>query len=152
MRAVNRSRGGGRRLHGRTRSLFCVGYRLRSSGIALELVGTPTLEDSLLATRFHGTVCFSAPASNEWVVPEPYPVGDIRSVARLRAYGREAMDLPADVLQRFRPHGSRFSPTIYRVYEGLEQVAKVRRVMNANEAVGKLAVRVAHGENAYAFR
>jgi NADPH:quinone reductase-like Zn-dependent oxidoreductase len=65
---------------------------------------------------------------------------------RLTAYGGEARDLPSDVLQRFldATAAGRFSPPIYRVYEGLEQVVEAHRVMDANQAVGKLVVRVPH--------
>ena len=40
---------------------------------APELVGTPTLPDTLRATRVHGTVCFTGMVSSEWVVREFYP-------------------------------------------------------------------------------
>ena len=33
--------------------------------IALELVGTPTLPDTLAATRVHGVVCFTGMLSNQ---------------------------------------------------------------------------------------
>src|SRR4051812_30221589 len=35
---------------------------------ALELVGTPTLPDTLRATTLHGVVCFTGMLSNEWIV------------------------------------------------------------------------------------
>jgi NADPH:quinone reductase-like Zn-dependent oxidoreductase len=113
---------------------------------ALELVGAPTLRDTLRATRVHGTVCFSGLVSNQWVVPDFYPIGYIPSGVRLTAYGGEASDLPPDVLQRFldATAAGRFSPPIHRVYEGLEKVAEAHRVMEANQAVGKLVVRVRH--------
>ena len=41
---------------------------------ALELVGTPTLRDTLRATRVHGVVCFTGMLSNEWIVPDFYPI------------------------------------------------------------------------------
>ena len=39
----------------------------------LELVGTPTLPDTLAATRVHGTVCFAGMLANQWIVPAFYP-------------------------------------------------------------------------------
>ncbi|HSN43544.1 MAG TPA: zinc-binding dehydrogenase, partial [Propionibacteriaceae bacterium] len=42
---------------------------------AIELIGTPTLPDTLRATRVHGTVCFTGMLSNEWTVKEFYPIG-----------------------------------------------------------------------------
>lgn len=66
---------------------------------ALELVGTPTLPDTLDAVRVHGTVCFTGMLSNEWTVRRFYPIGYLPSGARLTEYGGDASDLPGDVLQ-----------------------------------------------------
>ncbi|MEU0556390.1 zinc-binding dehydrogenase [Dactylosporangium sp. NPDC006015] len=68
---------------------------------ALELVGTPTLPDTLAATRVRGTVCFTGMLSNEWLVRDFYPIGYLPTGVRLTAYGGEASDLPPAVLQRF---------------------------------------------------
>lgn len=67
---------------------------------ALELVGTPTLPDTLAATRVHGTVCFAGMLSNQWIVPDFYPIAYLPRGVRLTAYSGAAADLPADVLQR----------------------------------------------------
>ncbi|MGW4249158.1 alcohol dehydrogenase catalytic domain-containing protein, partial [Nocardia sp. NPDC004722] len=42
---------------------------------ALELIGTPTLPDTLRATKVHGVVCFTGMLSNEWIVEKFYPIG-----------------------------------------------------------------------------
>jgi NADPH:quinone reductase len=68
---------------------------------ALELVGTPTLRDTLLSTRVHGTVCFTGMLSNQWVVPDFYPIDYLPRGVRLTAYGGGSADLPGDVLQRY---------------------------------------------------
>lgn len=39
---------------------------------ALDLVGTPTLPDTLRAVRVHGTACFSGSLSNQWTVAAWY--------------------------------------------------------------------------------
>src|SRR3981189_1831959 len=52
----------------------------------LELVGTPTLKDSLRATRVHGTVCSTGMVSNQWIVPDFYPPGYIPPAARPTRY------------------------------------------------------------------
>ncbi|MFE3455755.1 zinc-binding dehydrogenase [Nonomuraea sp. NPDC059194] len=67
---------------------------------ALELVGTPTLPDTLAATRLHGTVCFTGMLSNQWTVKNFYPIAYLPRGVRLTAYHGEAADLPAEVLQR----------------------------------------------------
>ena len=68
---------------------------------ALELVGTPTLPDTLAATRIHGTVCFTGMLSNQWTVPNFYPIAYLPKGVRLAAYGGESEDLPAAVLQGY---------------------------------------------------
>lgn len=68
---------------------------------ALELVGTPTLRDTLLSTRLHGTVCFTGMLSNQWVVPEFYPIEYLPRGVRLTAYGGGSADLPGEVLQSY---------------------------------------------------
>ena len=68
---------------------------------ALELVGTPTLPDTLRATRLHGVVCFTGMLSNEWTVRDFYPIDYIPRGVRLTAYGGDAGDLPSRVLQTF---------------------------------------------------
>ncbi len=69
--------------------------------LALELVGTPTLPDTLAATRVHGVVCFTGMLSNQWTVPDFYPIDYLPRGVRLTAYGGDASDLPTDVLQGF---------------------------------------------------
>jgi hypothetical protein len=46
-----------------------------SHDVALELVGTPTLPDTLAACGLHGVVCFTGMLSNEWTVRDFYPIG-----------------------------------------------------------------------------
>jgi NADPH:quinone reductase-like Zn-dependent oxidoreductase len=66
---------------------------------ALELVGSPTLHDTLAATRLHGTVCFAGMLSNRWTIPDFYPIADIPRGVRLTSYSGGAADLPPEVLQ-----------------------------------------------------
>lgn len=68
---------------------------------ALELVGTPTLPDTLRSTRVHGTVCFTGMLSNQWVVPDFYPIEYLPRGVRLTAYGGGSADLPGRVLQSY---------------------------------------------------
>jgi NADPH2:quinone reductase len=63
---------------------------------ALELVGTPTLPDTLRATRVHGVVCFTGMLSSQWTVRDFYPIEYIPRGVRLTSYG-------ADLLRRRRP-------------------------------------------------
>src|SRR5207244_12714380 len=68
---------------------------------ALELVGTPTLPDTLRSTRQHGVVCFTGMLSNVWTVRDFYPIDYLPRGVRLTAYHGEAEDLPQPVLQKF---------------------------------------------------
>ncbi|PWD51561.1 NADPH:quinone reductase [Serinibacter arcticus] len=68
---------------------------------ALELVGTPTLHDTLRATRVHGTVCFTGMLSEQWTVTDFYPIDYLPAGVRLTAYTGGAADLLPEVLQTF---------------------------------------------------
>ena len=108
---------------------------------ALELVGTPTLPDTLAATRLHGVVCFTGMLSNEWIVRDFYPIDYIPRGVRLTAYSGEANDLPALVLQDFLgavAAGAAVVP-LYRVYR-LDQISDAHAKMEAGSATGKIVV------------
>lgn len=108
---------------------------------ALELVGTPTLPDTLQATRVHGVVCFTGTLSNQWTAPDFYPIDYLPRGVRLTAYGGDASDLPAEVLQGFLDAvaaGDARVP-IHRTYR-MEQIAEAHAEMEAGRATGKLVV------------
>lgn len=109
---------------------------------ALELVGTPTLPDTLAATKVHGTVCFTGMLSNQWTVPNFYPIGYLPNGVRLTGYGGESGDLPAEVLQGYLdkiaagtfPLGK---PTVY----DFADIRTAHDDMEHNRVIGKLVVR-----------
>lgn len=108
---------------------------------ALELVGTPTLPDTLCATRVHGVVCFSGMLSNVWTVPDFYPIGYLPRGVRLTGYAGEATDLPAGVLQQYLDavsSGEAVLP-LDHVY-AFDQIAEAHTVMEQGQTVGKLVV------------
>lgn len=108
---------------------------------ALELIGTPTLPDTLRSTRVHGVVCFTGMLSNEWTVERFYPIEYLPRGVRLTAYGGDAGDLPVDVLQGFLDavaDGEAVVP-VSHVYE-LDQIARAHTDMEAGTATGKLVV------------
>ena len=107
---------------------------------ALELVGTPTLPDTLRATRVHGTVCFTGSLSNVWTIPDFYP-GDLPNGVRLTSYGGDASDLPADVLQAYLDAvaAGTAQVAIDHVY-ALDEIVEASRVMAEGRAAGKLVV------------
>jgi len=109
--------------------------------VAIELVGTPTLPDTLRATKVHGVVCFTGMLSNEWTVPDFYPIGYLPPGVRLSAYGGEASDLPTEVLQSFLDGvaAGRLTVPIDRTYT-LDEITTAHADMEAGNATGKLVV------------
>src|SRR6266851_5503489 len=108
---------------------------------ALELVGTPTLPDTLRSTRLHGVVCFTGMLSNQWTVRDFYPIDYIPRGVRLTSYGGDASDLPSRVLQEFLDAVAARDAVVPvdHVY-GFDQVAEAHAAMEADHATGKLVV------------
>ena len=117
--------------------------RLLGGGVdaALELVGTPTLPDTLRATRIHGTVCFTGMLSNQWTVKDFYPIEYIPRGVRLTSYGGDAGDLPPDLLQTFLDDvaAGRIAVPIDHVYS-IEQIVAAHTTMESGTATGKIVV------------
>jgi NADPH:quinone reductase len=113
---------------------------------ALDLVGTPTLPDTLRAVRVHGTACFSGSLSNQWTVPDFAPNEYLPKGVRLAGYSGDAADLPREALQEILDAIAvgRLSFPVDRVYDGLEQVRQAHDDMEHDRATGKLVVRVRH--------
>ncbi|MBO1414416.1 zinc-binding dehydrogenase [Streptomyces sp. FH025] len=113
---------------------------------ALELVGTPTLPDTLRSLRVHGTACFTGMLSNEWTVKEFYPISYLPNGVRLTAYGGDAGDLPQDVLQGVLDAiaAGRLDIPVHHVYDGLDEIRRAHTDMEHGNAAGKLVVRVHH--------
>ncbi|MDQ7808433.1 zinc-binding alcohol dehydrogenase family protein [Amycolatopsis sp. A133] len=116
---------------------------------ALELVGTPTLPDTLDATRVHGTVCFAGMLSNQWTISNFYPIGYLPAGVRLTAYGGEADDLPASVLQRHldRIADGEASLGPAKVYP-MAEIRQAHDDLEHNRTAGKLVVLTGRAEGA----
>ncbi|MGU3435700.1 zinc-binding alcohol dehydrogenase family protein [Actinomycetes bacterium M1A6_2h] len=111
---------------------------------ALELIGTPTLPDTLRSTAVHGVVCFTGMLSNQWIVPEFYPIEYLPRGVRLTAYAGNAGDLPSSVLQGFldRVAAGEAVVPIDTVYP-FDAIAQAHAAMEAGTATGKLVVTTA---------
>jgi len=121
---------------GQVRQFFADG-----ADAALELIGTPTLPDTLQSVRVHGVVCFTGMLSNQWTVRDFYPIDYLPRGVRLTAYGGEAADLPAPLLQGFLDSvaaGTAVVP-VGRVYR-FDQVVQAHADMEASRVSGKLVV------------
>lgn len=116
---------------------------------ALELVGTPTLPDTLNATRVHGTVCFAGMLSNQWTISNFYPIGYLPAGVRLTAYGGEADDLPASVLQRYLDRIARGEASLgpAAVYP-MAEIRQAHDDLEHNRTAGKLVVLTGRAEGA----
>ena len=116
--------------------------RLVPAGVdgALELVGAPTLRDTLRACRPGGTTCFTGMLSNRWIVEQFYPIDFIPTGVRLTAYGGSAGNLPSTVL-------SDIASAIHRgeidwpveVY-AMEDIARAHDDMEHNRVAAKQVV------------
>jgi NADPH2:quinone reductase len=108
---------------------------------ALELVGTPTLPDTLRSVRVHGVVCFTGMLSNQWTVRDFYPIDYLPRGVRLSAYHGDAGDLPPPVLQNYLDGvaAGRTVVPIAQVYD-FAQIVEAHAAMEAGVASGKLVV------------
>lgn len=105
----------------------------------VELVGVPTLRDSLRATATGGTVCFTGMLSDSWTVPSFYPMDWIPNGVRLTAYSGQAADLPATELQRVltQVEDGKLDLVPVHTYR-LSQVVQAQQDMAAGTRTGKL--------------
>ncbi|MEU6424997.1 zinc-binding dehydrogenase [Microbispora sp. NPDC046973] len=108
---------------------------------ALELVGTPTLPDTLAATRVHGTVCFAGMLSNQWIVRDFYPIGYIPTGVRLTGYSGTSGNLPPEVLQDYLDGlaDGRIevpAPTVY----ALDDIRRAHADMEHDQVIGKIVI------------
>lgn len=105
---------------------------------AVELVGVTTLRDTLRAVRTGGTACFTGMLSDEWTIPEFYPMDWLPNGVRLTAYSGTAADLPPDVLQDFLDAvaAGRARVPLGRTYR-LDDIADAHRDMEAGVVGGK---------------
>ena len=79
--------------------------------------------------------------SNQWTVPDFYPIDCLPDGVRLTAYGGGVGNLPPDVLQSFLDAvaAGRITVPIHRAY-ALDEIAAAHADMEAGNAVGKLVV------------
>ena len=108
---------------------------------AVELVGTNVMRDTLRSVRTGGTVCFTGMLSDQWTIPEFYPMDWLPNGVRLTAYSGEASDLSSADLQAFvdAVAAGHASVPIGRVY-AMEDIAQAHRDMEAGVGGGKLVV------------
>ena len=105
----------------------------------LELVGVPTLRDSLTATATGGTVCFAGMLSDSWTIPDFYPLDWIPTGVRLTTYSGQALNLPAAELQQVLDRIAAGALDLAPVHAyPLEEIVTAQRDMAAGAHTGKL--------------
>jgi NADPH:quinone reductase-like Zn-dependent oxidoreductase len=107
---------------------------------ALELVGTPTLPDTLRSVRVHGVVCVTGMLSNQWTVPDFSPNDHLPRGVRLAAYSGDAGDLPAAVLQDFLDVAAGGATVPIGHAYRLDQIVQAHTDLESGRAAGKLVV------------
>ena len=114
---------------------------------AVELVGAPTLQDTLRATAVHGTVCFTGMLSDQWTVKDFYPSDFIPNGVRLTAYSGGAADLPPEILQEFLDavESGQVTVPIGRTY-AFDEIVQAHQDMEDGSVSGKLVVTVGGNE------
>jgi NADPH:quinone reductase-like Zn-dependent oxidoreductase len=108
---------------------------------AVELVGVNVMKDTLRTVRTGGTVCFTGMLSDNWTIPEFYPMEWLPNGVRLTAYSGEAADLPPSALQTFLDavaDGQARIP-VGRTYR-LDDIVQAHRDMEAGTVGGKAVV------------
>ncbi|MBS1905855.1 MAG: zinc-binding dehydrogenase [Actinobacteria bacterium] len=105
---------------------------------AVELVGVNVMKDTLRAVRPGGTVCFTGMLSDEWIIPEFYPMEWLPNGVRLTAYSGEAADLSAATLQEFLDSvaDGRARIPVGRVYS-MSEIVRAHQDMEAGAIGGK---------------
>jgi NADPH2:quinone reductase len=105
---------------------------------AVELVGTNVLKDTLHAVRRGGTVCFTGMLSDQWTIPDFYPMDWLPNGVRLTAYSGEASDLDPSTLQGFLDAvaAGQARVPVGRTYD-LDEIVQAHRDLDANTIGGK---------------
>jgi NADPH:quinone reductase-like Zn-dependent oxidoreductase len=108
---------------------------------ALELVGAPTLPDTLRCVRVHGVACFTGILSDQWTIEKFYPIDYLPRGVRLTAYSGDAGDLPPTILQGFIEdvEAGQVKVPIGRVFR-LEEIVEAHQAMEDGTMSGKLVV------------
>jgi NADPH:quinone reductase-like Zn-dependent oxidoreductase len=107
----------------------------------LELIGTITLNDSLLCAKQGGIVCMTGIVGDQWTMREFSPMAAIPSAVYLTSYGgdtAEFMRTPLNQLAQQVADGT-LKIQIGRIFY-LDQIVEAHRVMEENTAGGKIVV------------
>jgi NADPH:quinone reductase-like Zn-dependent oxidoreductase len=107
----------------------------------LELVGTTTLEDSLLCAKQRGIVCMTGMVGNRWSFDNFSPMDAIPTAVSLTTYAGESEDFMLTPLEKLIEQiaSGTLHVQIGRTFP-LDEIAEAHRCMEENKAGGKIVV------------
>ncbi len=107
----------------------------------LELVGAPTLADSLRCARSHGLVCMMGVVGNRWTLDDFDPMRVIPTAVGLTTYGGSAENLMLTPLQQIvdKIEGGKLNLRLGPVFR-IDEIVEAHRCMESNQARGKIVV------------
>lgn len=107
----------------------------------LELVGTPTLHDSLSCLKPGGTGCMSGMLSETWTITDFAPMEFIPATVRLTTYDSGQISSPTAVFQDFirQIEAGQVQLAVSRTFT-LDQIVEAHQFMDGNQGAGKLVV------------
>ena len=107
----------------------------------LELVGTTTLLDSLMATTRGGAVCMTGMVGDSWELQHFSPMGAIPTAVSLTTYAGGAEDFVATPLQDFvdEVESGAAKVPIGKVFT-IDEIVEAHRTIEENKAGGKIVV------------
>jgi NADPH:quinone reductase-like Zn-dependent oxidoreductase len=107
----------------------------------LELVGTTTLEDSLLCAKQRGVVCMTGMVGNRWSFDNFSPMDAIPTAVSLTTYAGESEDFMLTPLEKLIEQiaAGTLHVQIGRTFP-LDEIAEAHRCMEENKAGGKIVV------------
>lgn len=107
----------------------------------LELVGTTTLEDSLLCVKAGGSVCLTGIVGNKWSFDNFSPMDSIPTAVNLTCYSGGPEDFIATPLAELvkQIKEGTLKVQVGKVFK-LDEIVEAHRTMEENKAGGKIVV------------
>jgi NADPH:quinone reductase len=108
---------------------------------ALELIGATTLLDTLRCVPRGGIVCMTGILGGKWALDDFHPMGDIPTGVKLTSYSGEAADLDQAGFDRYLQlvESEQLNVVTGPVF-GFEQLIEAHRLMDSNQAGGKIVI------------
>ena len=107
----------------------------------LELIGVPTLKDSLACTKQRGIVCMTGMVADKWAYDDFEPMDVIPTAVNLTSYSGSSEDFMITPLQDLvmQIEANKLHVEVGRTFK-LDEIADAHRCMEDNLALGKIVV------------